>query len=258
MIKLKVLSLFSSALLIASCAQTEQTEYVLTDSLLRTMQAGDSKTFAVLNADSPADKLESYSEILDSKSTFLPNADSATIFKESYTRTGNLIYPFTSRLFQQDDEGNVILLGVTRSGEEYWIVDENHNAGEIFLPNDLSTFSEAISISSALKRCENQICELQGQLDISIEPAGTETIETNFGKFETYKVSIEWDLSLFDSDNATNSFSQLLRKEASKQWIHPALGVVKFIYQVQTDSQIATLLGNLTQTNISIPERYKK
>lgn len=252
---------FISALcvpLLVNCAPSERPEYTLADDILLILQAGDSNTYAVLNADSTADKLESYSETLNRKATFFPDNTSGEILVESFDQSGNLIYPFVSRMFQQDDDGNLMLLGVTRGGQDYWIVDDNLKAGTQLLPANLGDLDQTSSISTPLKRCENQICETQGQLDITITPEGIENVETNYADFETYKFSIEWDLNLFDSENANNSINQLLRKEGSKQWIHPAIGVVKFVYQVQTDSQSATLIGNLTQTNISIPDRYKK
>lgn len=245
--------------LLLSCASSERPEYLLSDGKLLTLQGGDSNTYAVLNADSTTDRLESYTEVINSKTILLPDQTTSEVLVESFEQSGGLIFPFISRIFRYDEQNNLILLGVTRGGVDYWLVDQDiSDVGQIFLAADLSTFVDPLIISSPLKFCENQICETKGQIDITLEPEGTEKVETNYADFESYKLSIDWQVDLFDTENANNSVSQLLRKEGSIQWIHPAIGIVKFVYQVQHDAASATLLGNLTSTNISIPDKYKK
>ena len=199
------LLLLMSVLLLAGCANKKQSEYLLTDSTLRTFQGGDYNTYAVLNGNS--DKLEEYTESLQTQSLLLPNMNSGNILIESYAHTGNLINPFTSRLFKQDDAGNLLILGVSYQGVNYWLVDDQLNVGQIFLPANLSDLSKGITISSPLKQCVNKICQTSGQLDINLTLDGTDTVKTNYAQFETYKVSIQWDLSLYDNNNANTSIT---------------------------------------------------
>ena len=244
--------------LLVACANSERPKYVLTDGQLRSFQSGDYRTYAVLNADSVTNKLERYTETLEAKNIFSPDLNTLNVLQETYSQTQNIIFPFIGNIFSQDDDGNLMLLGISRGGETYWLMqDITSDLGKQVLPNDLSQWDTAISFSSPLQFCENQVCSSKGTIDIEIEKLGTETIETNYADFETYKVSIGWDISLFDADNANIDINQSLNKSGSIQWLHPAIGVTKFIYEVHTDTQAATLIGNLTETNISIPGRYK-
>ena len=253
--------LLLSLLLLAACAKKQHPEYLLTDSKLRTFHGGDSNTYSVLDADSNSDKLDLYTESLQTEQPYLPDGNKDTVLAENYTRSGNLVNPFTNRLFKQDKDGNLLILGVSYAGNNYWIVD-GQNIGKVFLPANLSDLSNGITIDSDLTECSDTNCQTTpsqtpGHLKISLSLKGTETVDTKYATFESYKISIDWELQLYPT-NATNSIYQVLNGAGSTQWIHPAIGVVKYNYQIQTSTQSATLIGTLTSTSISIPDRYKK
>ncbi len=256
---------FSSILLLCACGNTERAEYVLTDGLLREIQAGDSNTYAVFDASDLENNSPpvSYTELLNAKTLQTPDDNSITVLTEEFSQSGNITLPFARRMFSNDSDGNLILNGVFHGGEHYWLTGENVSEyGGVLLPADLSKLTSPITLSGALKRCENIVCNATinvGQITVTMQPEGTETVKTSYADFETYRFSLGWNLILFDSENTNNNINQELRKGSNKQWIHPAIGVVKFTYEVDyNDTQGATLIGQLTETNISIPSRYRK
>ncbi len=219
------------------CSSSEKPEYQLTDGLLHHLADGDRNTYTVTSAGAIGNSSEVYTETIESQQMFAPDNSTITVYTDSFTITGGLILPFVSRVMTYDENDNLILAGIRRSGITYWLMNDNDptDFGAQLFPADLDTFQD-VDIVSDLKYCENQVCETRGRIEIHIALEGKETARPGYANFESYKLALEWSLSLFDTDNATNSINQTL-SSGSKQWIHPAVGVVKFVYRIQNDTQ---------------------
>ena len=136
--------------------------------------------------------------------------------------------------------------------EIYWIVEDDiAQTGLTLYPKNIAEFSDSISITRTLKTCSNKTCESKGQLNISLQKLGAEIVETPYAYFEAYKFNVIFEITIQGENPVSRSVSGV-------HWLHPAIGVVKFSYDVYDASNSATLIGTLTDTNISIPSRYKK
>ena len=152
----------------------------------------------------------------------------------------------------QSNAGDLILHGFKNADEIYWIVEDDiAQTGLTLYPKNIAEFSDSISITRTLKTCSNKTCESKGQLNISLQKLGAEIVETPYAYFEAYKFNVIFEITIQGENPVSSSVSGV-------HWLHPAIGVVKFSYDVYDASNSATLIGTLTDTNISIPSRYKK
>jgi len=250
--------LFLLLLLITGCSVEEKPHYLIKDSNLRIYEGGDSLSYSILDASTSDDRTGIYNITLLNKDEIEPNTDIANLLFEQQEGNGNFTTPFLPQYFLQNEQGDLILKAFGNGGDILWLLDSNESeTGEMLYPIDISTMIGANSFTKELQRCdENNECVDAGQYKLlNLEFTGTETITTPYADFEAYAINISTELTIFDAEQAGDSKSYTL---SGTQWIFPQLGVVKFVYDAINFTGSSTLIGTLSNTNISISETYKK
>ena len=245
-------------LLITACSIEDKPHYLLKDNNLRIYEGGDSLSYSILDASTSDDRTGIYNITFLNKDEIEPNTNIANLLFEQQVENGNFTTPFLPQYFSQNEQGDLILKAVGNSGDILWLLDSNESeTGETLYPNDISAMIAANSFTKELQRCdENNECVDAGQYKLlTLEFTGTETVTTPYADFETFAINISTELTIFDAEQAGDSKSYLL---SGTQWIYPQLGVVKFVYDVTNFTGSSTLIGTLSNTNISIPASYKK
>jgi len=243
---------------ITACSIEEKPHYLLKDTSLITYQGGDSLSYSILDASANDDRTGIYKITLLNKDEIEPNTNIANLLFEEQVESGNFTTPFLPQYFSQNNQGDLILKAIGNSGDILWLLDsDDTQTGETLYPSDISSMVATNSFTKKLQRCdENNDCVDAGQYKLlELEFTGIETATTPYADFEAYAINISTELNIFDIEQAGNSKSYLL---SGTQWIYPQLGVVKFVYEVNNFTGISTLIGTLSNTNISIPETHKK
>ncbi|MDH5256776.1 MAG: hypothetical protein OEX07_02170 [Gammaproteobacteria bacterium] len=251
-------AILSASILISACAKSETPHYILTDSELHQYQGGDRLSYAVLaltnNTDTPGVLIRTF----ESVDLSMPDSNQTLAALIQTEVAGSISLPFATPYFTQTENGNLILEAYSESGKTYWLTEsKSAPTGKLFYTSPLSEMTESSSTSSPLLVCDsdNQSCENGGDTTIQLTPRITETIETEYAKFDAYKFNINWTASVLNIDQSGDSKSYSL---SGSQWIYPPLGVVRFEYSIQTQQgDITTYIGTLSATNIKIPDANK-
>lgn len=252
------ITLFLLLLFISACSVEEKPYYLLKDSKLRFYEGGDSLSYSILDASANDDRTGVYNITFINKDEIEPNANIANLLFEQQTENGNFTTLFLPQYFLQNNEGDLILKAIGNSGDILWLLESNDTeTGKTLYPGDISTLTGTNSFTTTLQRCdENNECINAGQYKLlNLEFTGSESITTPYADFDAYAINISTELTVFDAEQAGDSKSYLL---SGTQWIYPPLGIVKFVYEVTNFTGNSTLIGTLSNTNISIPDTYKK
>ena len=232
---------------LTACSIEEKPQYYLNDAPLRIFQGGDKLTYSVLDS-----TISNYVNTLTSEDKFLPNDNTIELLFELQETNGNTSPPLAPQYFQQNDNGDLIIKAIGNSGEVLWLVDDNDDVvDEILYPSDITTLSTENSFTRKLLRCDenNNECFNAGTYTLhNLQFIKTETIETDYAFFESYKMNISIEIEIVDALQAGNFKSHTF---IATQWFYPLLGVIKYV-----DNN--NVIGNLSQTNISISDTYKQ
>jgi len=239
-------------LLLSACANTEKPSYILTNSELHQYRNGDNLRYGLLNLSSAADARGTLTYTFESRDLFTPANNFLSVFFLKTDTDGNVNFPFVNTYFTQTEDGNLTLEAYSESDKAYWLIEQgNTTTGEVFYNSPLSDISEKTVIDMPLQNCPTDIsidiCTVSGSTRVDLTPLGTETVDTDYAKFEAYKFNIDWTVN-------TDSKLYLI---SGTQWVYPPLGVVKFNYTITTELGSNTLIGTLTATNIKIPAANK-
>lgn len=240
------LALFIS---VTACSVEDKPHYLILDDELRLYEGGDKLTYTTLDTTTENDNAGSYALSLVSNDVFHPDDNTVlSLLLEQQTKNGNFTLPFIPQFLSQN-AGALTVEALSHSDDVLWLVDENENksAAELY-PEHIETLSELASINRSLLRCdEERICREAGQYTHSLHLIQRETITTPYATFETYKLEISLDIFVFNTEQGGNQHNYHL---TGTQWLYPPLGIVKFFYN-------SKLIGVLSDTNISIDEKYK-
>jgi len=247
------IALLLSLLALSACEVVEKPQYFINDAPLRLFQSGDKVNYAVLD-----NTIFDYSITLTQKNEPSPdNNETLALLFEEQVVSDSATMPFLPQYYQQNSEGDLILKALGNGGEILWLVDGNDNeVNEILFPSDIKSLSTANNFNRKLLRCDqDQVCNNAGHYNLSnMSFIGTETAETAYANFEAYKLDVSVEIEILDAEQAGASKNYVFTGTA---WIHPLIGIVKFLYNTSTPSNSSLLVGPLSNTNISIDESFK-
>jgi len=246
------------SIVLGACAETDIPHYSLDGATTKTIRGGDQTNYSVvaINATTNNDASGVLSQTYQAIDLFTPNNETLETFELVSEVNGSFQYSFANAHFFQSENGNLTLQAFSESGETFWLINEDKALlHTVFRPANFNNTSDDINSGVIpLFSCENDVCSTSGSTQFSLSPLSVETVETEYAIFDSYKVSIQWEISMTLQDSESTIVNYFL---SGQQWIHPNVGVVKFSYQLESGLGINTLIGSLNSTNIEIPSSLK-
>jgi len=250
--------LLSSTLLISACDQHLKPYYTFEASTpIYQYQGGDELVYSVLDmsSSSEGDSLGSYTRNF-SNTTQLTLSTSIETIQENFSGNQNFSPPFITRHINYNDQGDMELVALAIGDELFWLTENDELSGVVLYFAQVDEIQENnYNFTRELQICNESRCEDSGTIEANYAYLKEELAKTSFADFDTHAMNVSIAINIHQNAlSETNKNHRLLGTE----WHYPPLGVVKYEYDIESDSEQVTLLGHLSRTNINIPEALKQ
>jgi len=246
-----VLGVFA-CLFLNACENSVKPHYILTDSQLHQYKDGDALTYGVINLNSDATGTLTHTFNAVDLATPVDDNETLRVISRNTRIEGDMRFTFPIPYFTPANDGSLALDAYSESGTTFWLsINGTATANAEFYPSPLSELIEQTSVNRQLFTYIDFQRRVGGSTSIRISPLGTETVETNYARFETYKINIDWSVT------TNNDVEQKMYRLSGYQWVYPPLGVVMFEYNIESPQNNNAIFASLSSTNIKIANENK-
>jgi len=240
-------------ILFSACASEDKPYYKLDGAETHNLQSGDSVLFSV----SVGESISEYSMALESSTQQKPDDTSINLFLQKSSSSSNISRFFPPLYLSQNESGDIILHAIGNAGDILWLrnAGDNYDGYTLYF-SDLNSMPNPYSFTASLQRCNGSDCSAAGEITLNITLVESKKTEAFYADFDAYEILIERSIVISAEDSAQTS-NYFLK---GNQFIYPPIGLIKFVYERLSkdfETQNQTIVGSLSNTNISIPDSLK-